>query len=106
MTFRPGNHLWALAFILGIFGLLKERDLSLAVENRNGIRPAVPADEIEINHLVRDAAAIEILPDSVWEILVELSGKLHEIEILVCHVASVAAGWKHHKEGKVAGIYE
>ena len=80
--------------------MFEEKQLALTVENRNGDAPTVPADEVKINHLIGDTAALEIVADSFREILVELPGQVNEI--LGCNAARVGRCNKLVKDGKVA----
>jgi len=82
--------------------LLEESKRSLTVENWNRNSPAVPAEEVPVNQLIGDAAAIQILSDSVGKICMEPPGQIHEIAILVCHADRVGRCNKLVKEGKVA----
>ena len=75
---------------MGISGLLEENELALAVENRNGNSPTIPAKQVAINQFIGNAAIFEIAANSVWEILVELAGQVRQVSISVYHAARVA----------------
>src|SRR5207249_10191864 len=66
---------------------------------RNRNPPAIPAEEVQINRIIQDAAAIQILADSLEEIFMEFPNQVHKVYVFVNHAASVAVGWNKERSG-------
>lgn|SRR5262245_52149249 len=71
----PGDYLRTI-FVFRIFDLLEKAKLPVSVEYRNGgDSPTVPAEEMLLDKVVRDAPTIKILADSFLEVLLETCGR-------------------------------
>jgi hypothetical protein len=81
---------------------LEERQFTLAVEDQNGNTRAFPAQEVEVDEQIGDAAAVEILPDAPRQGRVIFGC---EVEKIACvgHAGQRSAGASNHKAGEVAG---